>query len=361
MTEAPTAVELVEVRLPLVRTFRTSFGIQTAKEAVLVRAIGDEGAEGWGECAAARIPAYSEEWNDGAWLLLRDHLIPAALSGAPARVKGHHMARTALETALLDLRLRREGVSLGRHLGGVRDRVACGVSVGIEERIDDLLEVVAAHLEEGYRRIKLKIEPGWDLEPTRAVREAFPDIALAVDANAAYGPEDAEHLAELDPLDLEYLEQPLARDRLVAHGELQRRIRTPLCLDETLTSPTVVEEAIRLGACRVVNLKVGRVGGLAAARQIHDVVEEHGVGMWCGGMLETGVGRAVNVALASMPGFTMPGDTSASNRYFERDLTEPFLLDADGTMAVPDGPGIGVMPIPEMLDRVAVRRETITP
>jgi len=361
VTASPAAVELVEVRLPLVRAFRTSFGTQLDKEAVLVRAIGEDGLEGWGECASAGTPAYSEEWNDGAWLLLRDHLIPAALRGKAASVKGHHMARTALEVALLDLHLRREGVSLREHLGGVRDRIECGVSVGIEERTDELLEMVARHVDEGYRRIKLKIEPGADLEPTRAVREAFPDTPLSVDANAAYRPEDADHLAELDALDLDYLEQPLARDRLLAHADLQRSMRTPVCLDETLTSPAVTEEAVRLGACRVVNLKVGRVGGVAAARRIHDLVVEHGVGMWCGGMLETGVGRAVNVALASMPGFTMPGDTSPSSRYFERDITEPFVMDADGTMAVPDGPGIGVTPIPEVLAETALRRETVRP
>lgn len=361
MTGSLAAVELIEVRLPLVRAFRTSFGTQAEKEAILVRAVGEDGAEGWGECAAARAPWYSEEWNDGAWLLLRDHLIPAALRDVDAGVKGHHMARTALEVARLDLRLRRDGVSLRDHLGGTRDRIACGVSVGIEETTDALLEVVGRHVEEGYRRIKLKIEPGLDLEPVRAVREAFPDTPLSVDANAAYGPEDAGHLAQLDAFELDYLEQPLAKDRLLAHAELQRGIRTPVCLDETLTSPAAMEEAIALGACRVVNLKVGRVGGVEAARRIHDLAVEHAVGMWCGGMLETGVGRAVNVALASMPGFTMPGDTSPSARYFERDLTEPFEMDADGTMAVPGGPGIGVTPIPEVLAETTVRRETVRP
>lgn len=353
------AVELVLVRLPLLRPFRTSFGTLTHKEAILVRATGDDGLEGWGECAVAEDPLYSEEWNAGAWMILRDYLAPAALAGTSPSVKGHPMAATALEAALLDLRLRREGVSLAAHLGGVRDRIVCGVSLGIEEEIDQLVEQVRRFVADGYRRIKLKIEPGWDLEPVRAVREAFPDAALSVDANAAYRPEDAGHLAGLDPLGLDYLEQPLPKDHLLAHADLQERLETPICLDETLTSPHVTEEAIRLGACSIVNLKVGRVGGIGSARAIHDLVVRRGVPMWCGGMLETGIGRAVNLALAAMPGFTLPGDTSGSDRYFERDLTEPFTVDADGTMAVLDGPGIGVSPIDEALLEVTVRRHLV--
>lgn len=354
-------VELILVRLPLLRPFRTSFGTQTVKEAILVRALGDDGVEGWGECAVAEDPLYSDEWNPGAWMVLRDYLVPAALEGASSPIKGHPMAKAALEVALLDLRLRRERVSLASHLGAVRDRVVCGVSLGIEERIDDLLRQVDRFVADGYRRIKLKIEPGWDLEPVRAVREAFPDASLSVDANAAYGPEDAERLAGLDALDLDYVEQPLPKDHLLAHADLQRRLQTPICLDETLTSAHVTEEAIRLDACRVVNLKVGRVGGVEASRQIHDLVLARRVPMWCGGMLETGIGRAVNLALAAMPGFTLPGDTSGSNRYFERDVTAPFVLGRDGTMAVPDAPGIGVTPDPEMLDDIAVERLVIRP
>jgi len=353
------AVELILVRLPLLRPFRTSFGTQTVKEAILVRALGGDGVEGWGECAVAEDPLYSEEWNPGTWMVLRDYLVPAALEGASSPIKGHPMAKAALEVALLDLRLRRELVSLASHLGAVRDRVVCGVSLGIEERLDDLLRQVDRFVADGYRRIKLKIEPGWDLQPVRAVREAFPDASLSVDANAAYGPEDAEHLARLDALDLDYVEQPLPKDHLLAHADLQRRLETPICLDETLTSPHVTDEAIRLDACRVVNLKVGRVGGVEASRRIHDLVLEHRVPMWCGGMLETGIGRAVNLALAAMPGFTLPGDTSGSNRYFEQDVTAPFVLGRDGTMAVPDGPGIGVTPNPEMLDEIAVERHVI--
>lgn len=361
MTEGPAAVELLRVRLPLRRPFTTSFGTSADKECVLVRAIGSDGAEGWGECTAMEAPRYSGEWNDGAWLVLRDHLIPAALAGRPSEIRGHPMAEAALEVALVDLELRSKGVSLAEHLGGVRDRVPCGVSVGIEDRIDDLLELVSGFVAAGYRRVKLKIEPGRDAAVVRAVRDAFPDAPLSVDANAAYTGESAEVLLELDELGLEYVEQPLPEDDLLGHVELQRRMATPLCLDETVTSARVARGAIELGACRIINVKLGRVGGLAEALRIHGVAREAGVPLWVGGMLETGVGRAANVALASLPGFTLPGDTSASDRYFERDLTEPFVVEPDGTMAVPEGPGLGVIPLPDRLEAATVDRVTVRP
>ncbi|HEX2030506.1 MAG TPA: o-succinylbenzoate synthase [Actinomycetota bacterium] len=353
------AAELLLVRLPLVRPFTTSFGTTSVKEAIVVRAIGSDGVEGWGECVAAEHPLYSAEWNAAAWAVLRDYLIPAALEGRPAGIRGHPMARAALETAVLDLRLRRAGTGLAAHLGGIRDRVPCGVSLGIEERVEDLLEQVAAFAAAGYRRVKLKIEPGRDVDVVREVRSAFPDLPLTVDANAAYTPETVEAIVPFDELGLEYIEQPLAEDDLVGHAALQRRLETPLCLDETITSATVARGALEVGACRVINIKVGRVGGLRGAVAIHDLARDAGVPVWCGGMLETGIGRAANVAIASLPGFTMPGDTSASARYFERDLTEPFVVDADGTMAVPAGPGIGVEPLPDVLAEATVERLTI--
>lgn len=360
MTELE-AVELIRVGLPLRHPFRTSFGTHLAKEALLVRAVGTDGAAGWGECTAPEWPRYSEEWIDGARLVLRDYLAPAAFAGRAAQVKGHEMAKAALEAALLDLELRRKGTSLAEHLGGVRDRIECGVSLGIEEDTGVLLEEARRFVGAGYRRVKLKIEPGRDLEPVRAVREAFPDVALSVDANAAYGPDDAEGLATFDDLGLQYIEQPLPKDHLLGHADLQRRLRTPICLDETITSATVAAEAIRLEACRVINIKVGRVGGLRESVRIHDLATREGVPVWVGGMLETGIGRAANVALASLPGFTLPGDTSGSDRYFERDLTEPFVVDPDGTMGVPNEPGIGVAPLPEVLEEMATTRETIRP
>lgn len=361
MTGRPDAVELLRVRLPLKRPFTTSFGTSSDKECVLVRAIGSDGVEGWGECTAMEAPLYSGEWNDGAWLVLRDHLVPAALAGRPSGIRGHPMAGAALEIALTDLELRGKGVSLTEHLGGVRDRVPCGVSVGIEDRIEDLLELVSGFVTAGYRRVKLKIEPGRDVAVVRAVREAFPDTPLSVDANGAYAWDTAESLLELDDLGLEYIEQPLPEDDLEGHIELQRRMATPVCLDETITSARVARGAIELGACRVINVKLGRVGGLAEALRIHELAREAGVPLWVGGMLETGIGRAANVALASLPGFTLPGDTSASDRYFERDLTEPFTVDADGTMDVPRRPGLGVAPLPDRLERTIADRVTVWP
>jgi len=361
MTTGLAAVELLRVRLPLKRPFTTSFGTSTTKECVLVRAVGEDGAEGWGECVAMEAPRYSGEWVEGAWLVLRDHLVPAAFAGQPSGIRGHPMAAAALEVALEDLDLRLRGVSLCEHLGGVRDRVPCGVSLGIEERIDDLLELVGRFAGAGYRRVKLKIEPGRDFDVVVAVRDAFPDTPLSVDANAAYTEDNADRIRALDEAGLEYIEQPLAEDDLVGHVRLQQVMDTPICLDETITSATVARGAIELGACQIINVKLGRVGGLAESLRIHEVARDAGVPLWCGGMLETGIGRAANVALASLPGFTLPGDTSASDRYFDRDLTEPFVVDADGTMRVPDGPGIGVTPLPDALENATVDRLMLHP
>lgn len=353
------AIELLRVRLPFRRPFTTSQWTSTVKDAVLVRAVGSDGGEGWGECAAAEAPWYSSEWTEGAWLVLRDFLVPAALAGRPHAVRGHPMAAAALEVALMDLALRRRGISLSAYLGGVRDRVECGVSVGIQGSIDELLAEVGLFVSAGYRRVKLKIKPGNDMEPVRAVREAFPRTPVTVDANAAYSPEDGELLVALDSFGLQYIEQPLDPDRLLDHAELQGKLDTPICLDETITSAAVALDAIRLGACRVINIKLGRVGGVAESVRIHDRAAEAGVPVWCGGMLETGIGRAANLALASLSNFTLPGDTSGSDRYFERDLTEPFVMDTDGTMEVPRGPGIGVDPLPDALSGFTLERLTI--
>ncbi|SHF69851.1 O-succinylbenzoate synthase [Jatrophihabitans endophyticus] len=354
-------VELRRIALPLVAPFRTSFGTQTDRDVLLVRAVTDD-AEGWGECVAMADPAYSPEYVDAAADVLTRFLVPA-LAAAPeldaqrvgpllARFKGHPMAKAALETALLDAELRALGRPLARELGAVRDAVPAGVSVGIMDSIPQLLDAVAGYLDAGYLRIKLKIEPGWDVEPVRAVRERFgDDVALQVDANTAYTLDDARHLALLDPFDLLLIEQPLDEDDVLGHAELARLVRTPVCLDESITSARSAAAAIALGACRIVNIKPGRVGGYLEARRIHDVCRAHGVAVWCGGMLETGLGRAANVALAALPGFTLPGDTSASDRYYRTDVTEPFVL-ADGHLAVPRGPGIGVVPVPERLAEV---------
>jgi O-succinylbenzoate synthase len=350
--------ELRRVRLPLVTPFRTSFGVERDRDVLLVRVVTAD-AEGWGECVAAAEPRYSSEYADGAADVLRRFLLPAvadlpdlrpeAVAPALGFVKGHRMAKAALELAVLDAWLRARGMPLARYLGATRDRVPAGVSVGIMASLPELLDAVAGYLEAGYRRIKLKIEPGWDLEPVRAVRDRFGDeLALQVDANAAYTLADVDRLAGLDPFGLLLVEQPLAEEDLLGHVELQRRLRTPICLDESITSAKAAADAVTLGACRIVNVKAGRVGGYLEARRLHDQCLARGVPLWCGGMLETGIGRAANVALAALPGFTLPGDTSASDRYFRLDLTAPFVLQ-DGHLAVPDGPGLGVAPLPEAL------------
>lgn len=364
------AVELRRVKLPYVAPFRTSFGTETDKDAVLVRVTGAD-AEGWGECVAMNQPLYSSEYVDAATDVLRNHLLPRlfAAGDVPAHdvasllepVKGHRMAKAAIETAILDAELRAAGISLATYLGGARPAVESGVSVGIMASVPALLDAVEGYLASGYKRVKLKIEPGWDVEPVRAVRERFgDDLLLQVDANTAYTLGDARHLARLDPFDLLLIEQPLPEDDVLGHADLAKLIKTPVCLDESIESARDAAAAIRLGACAIVNIKPGRVGGYLEARRIHDVCVAHGVPVWCGGMLETGIGRAANVALASLPGFTLPGDTSASDRYFLRDVTEPFVLE-DGCLRVPDGPGIGVDPIPDALDAVTASVETIRP
>jgi O-succinylbenzoate synthase len=358
-------VELRWVDMPLKSPFRTSFGTQTVRSLLLLRAVTDE-AEGWGECVAMADPVYSSEYLEGCADVLRRFLIPAlsgpvdGVSVAPrlARFRGHRMAKGALEMAVLDAELRARGVSFGRELGATRDRVPCGVSVGIMNSIPELLDAVGGYVDEGYVRIKLKIEPGWDVEAVRAVRERFPDVLLQVDANTAYTLADARHLARLDPFDLLLIEQPLDEEDVLAHAELAKVVKTPICLDESITSARSAADAIKLGACQIVNIKPGRVGGYLEARRIHDVCAANGIAVWCGGMLETGIGRAANVALAALPGCTLPGDTSASDRYYAMDVTEPFVLD-DGHLAVPTGPGLGVTPLPDALDAVTVKTEWI--
>ena len=339
-----TELELRLVGLPLKSPFRTSFGVETEKACVLVRAVTDD-AEGWGECVAGQDPGYSEEWNESAWLVIRDFLAPALFAAGDVTtddldrvlrgVRGNPMAKATVIDAFLDAELRAHGGSLARHLGADKDRVACGVSIGIADTTAELLERVEGYVAEGYRRIKLKIEPGLDVERVGAVRTAHPDIALSVDANAAYTLQDVEIFRALDGFDLLMIEQPLHQDDLVEHAKLQAQIRTDICLDESIRSAADAAAAIELGACRIVNIKQGRVGGVPEAVRIHDVARAAGVPVWCGGMLETGIGRATNLALAALPGFTLPGDTSASARYFADDITAPFVMAPDGTTHTP--------------------------
>ena len=364
------AIELRLVGLPLVRPFRTSFGTSTEKVCVLVRLETDH-AEGWGECVADLEPDFSAEWNASAWAAIEDFLAPALFRAGDvvtedldrlfAFVRGNRMAKAAVVNAFLDAELREREASLASYLGAARDRVVCGVSIGITETLDGLREQVDGYLAEGYHRIKLKIEPGIDVDRVAAIRGEHPDILLSVDANAAYSPGDVDVFRALDAFDLLMIEQPLHHEDLVNHASLQSQIRTPLCLDESIRSAADAIAGIELGSCRIVNIKQGRVGGVDEARRVHDACAERSVPVWCGGMLETGVGRATNVALAAMPNFTLPGDTSASARYFPEDLTEPFELAPDGTMAVPSGPGIGTTPLAARLEACTMRTQILRP
>ncbi|MYS85073.1 o-succinylbenzoate synthase [Embleya scabrispora] len=354
-------VRLRRISLPLITPFRTSLGIEYERSALVVQVFTAD-AEGWGECVAGAEPDYSSEYVEGAEDVLLRHLVPPLLAAesvtartlAPlvAAVKGHRMAKAALEMAVLDAELRSYGRSFAAGLGAVADRVPSGVSVGIMDSLPELIDAVAGYLAQGYRRIKLKIEPGWDIAPVRAVRERFgDDTLLQVDANAAYTRADTRHLARLDSFDLQLIEQPLDEEDLLGHAALARSLHTPICLDESVVSARSAADAIALGACHIVNVKPGRVGGYLEARRIHDVCAASGIPVWCGGMLETGLGRAGNAALAALPNFTLPGDISASDRYFATDITEPFVL-RDGHLTVPTGPGLGVTPIPAVLDEV---------
>lgn len=354
-------VELFRIRLPLIQPFRTASGTTAVKDALLVRvATGD--AEGWGECTAQATSAYAPETLDTARIAMRDELVPRLYAGTGFdAVRGHHAAKAALTGALLDAQLRAEGIPLATHLGGACTHVSAGVAIGMHDDLGALLARVAAYAAEGYRSVKLKVAPGHDLAVVAAVRaEVGSDLTLQVDGNGSYALADADHLEQLDAFDLACIEQPLAPDALLDHARLAARLRTPIGLDETITSARVAHDAIEVGACRVVSIKAGLVGGFDEARRALDICRAAGIGARAGGMLETGVGRAALVALASLPGFTVTGDLSASSRYFADDVTEPFELD-DGRLVVPTGPGLGVTPRPEVLARCTLARERLEP
>lgn len=356
--------EIIAISLPLVSPFRTSFGTSHTRETFLLRVVTDE-AEGWAECGAEPEPLYSSEFLGAAETVIAQELWPRLIASPTPRperlasvtgaVKGHRMAKHVVETALLDADLRARGMSFAHYLGSVRERVPVGVSVGIMDTVAQLLDAIAGYLEAGYQRIKLKIEPGWDVDVVRTVRETFGyDVPLQVDANTAYTLADARHLARLDEFQLLLIEQPFAEDDLLGHAALARRLETPVCLDESITSARAAATAISLEACSVINIKPARVGGYLESRRIHDLATAHGLPVWCGGMLETGLGRAANCALAGLPGFSLPGDTSASRRYYHEDITPPFELVA-GHLQIPTGPGLGVEPDPAILRKYAVR------
>jgi o-succinylbenzoate synthase len=359
-------VELRRVRLPLVEPWRTALGTVTERDVWLVRTQ-FEGAEGWGECVAMGDPSYSAEYTEAAVDVLRRHLLPLLLSAADPfmaadvalllrPVKDHRMAKAALELAVLDAECRALDRSLAARLGATRSQVVAGVAVGVTDSVEALVASVAERVAQGYRRVKLKIHPGWDVEPVAAVRAQFGSLALQVDGNGSYARAGAavEALAALDPFELLCIEQPLGDHDLVGHAELARTLRTPLCLDESITSLGSAQAAITLGACGVINIKPGRVGGYLEAVRIHDLCVDHEVPVWCGGMLETGIGRSANLALAALDGFSLPGDLSASDRFYQRDITEPVTLNADGTIDVPSEPGIGAVLRPHVLDDMTV-------
>ncbi len=365
-----TTVELRRVRLPFLAPFRTSAGSTEGREVLLVR-IDTTAGEGWGECAALGEPTYTAEYVAGAAGVLRDHLVPrllavggevgaTAVAPALAAVRGHHMAKAALEMAVLDVELRAAGISLAQRLGATRDTVEAGVAVGIAPSIGALLDVVGGAVDDGYRRVKLKIEPGWDVEPVRAVRERFGDLVLQVDANGAYRIGDAAQLALLDPFDLAMIEQPLPPDDLAGSAHLARRIATPICLDEPITSAEVAAGVLAMGAAAVINVKAGRVGGYLEAARVHDVCLAAGVPVWCGGMLETGYARAANLALAALPGFTLPGDLCPPSRYLAADVAAP-LLAPGGRLQVPSQPGLGADLLAEAIEAHTTATELAYP
>jgi len=347
--------------MPLISPFETSFGRTTDRECILI-ALQSEGLTGYGECVADRDPGYSYETTGTAWHILKDFIAPLILGEdvenavdfkrRVAGIRGHYLAKAGVEMALWDLRGKREGKSLRELFGGQREKVAVGVSVGLQESPENLVQAVEKYLAVGYRRVKIKIKPGRDVDDASAVRKAFPDIKLQVDANSAYTLETAQTLQPLDQLNLLLIEQPLFEDDIWEHHKLQQKFRTPLCLDESILSARHARYAIEVDACRIINIKAGRVGGLSEAIAIHDLCRERGLPVWCGGMLETGVGRASNLALASLPGFSLPGDISASERYYAQDITrERFTLNPDSTIDVPGRPGLGVT-----LDPAAVKK-----
>lgn len=365
------SIELREIRLPLIHFFETSFGRTTERRIILVRVNDSEGVEGWGECTAGEGPFYSEEWTETAWATMNDFLAPMVVgheiedaAGANAlmkRVRGNRMAKAAIETACWDMEARRAAVPLWKHLGGVNEEIACGVSIGIQDSPEELIDKIAAELAAGYQRIKIKIKPGWDLTVVRKVRERYPEILLMGDANSAYTLNDVKLFQALDDFNLMMIEQPLAHDDMFDHAELQKQIKTPVCLDESVHSAEGAQHAIDIEACRIVNVKLGRVGGHAEARRVETVCRERGVPVWCGGMLESGIGRAHNIALATLAGFTLPGDISASARYWEEDIIDPpVTVSGRGTITAPAGPGIGFEVNRTRVDSLTMRCDRIT-
>ncbi|HLK19788.1 MAG TPA: o-succinylbenzoate synthase [Bryobacteraceae bacterium] len=363
-------INLRQIRMPLVHFFETSFGRTTERHMVLVEAVAG-GISGWGECTAGENPFYNEEWTDSAWLILRDYVAPRVLNhefasaadvdGRTSHIRGHNMARAGLEVAVWDLEARMKGQPLYRHIGGgARREIPCGVSIGIQNSVPELLQKIETELAAGYQRIKMKIKPGWDVDVIRQVRARFPKTLLMADANSAYTLADADRLKALDEFGLMMIEQPLAHDEIIDHAKLQAQLQTPICLDECIRSAHQAAQAIAMQAGRIINIKLGRVGGFGEAKRVHDVAQSAGIPVWCGGMLEAGIGRAHNIALATLPNFVLPGDVSASKRYWAHDIIQPAVeVTPRGTIEVRDVPGFGYDIDRDFLNSITVRQESI--
>ncbi|MDQ2924728.1 MAG: o-succinylbenzoate synthase [Acidobacteriota bacterium] len=365
------AIHMREVNMPLAHPFETSFGVTTGRRILLVEIVAD-GMSAWGECVAGEHPYYSDEMVDTAWHIAATELAPRLLNASvksgrdcPAlfkRVRGHRMAKAALENAVWELDAMRQGISLSKLLGGTREKIPCGVSIGIQSTPAKLMEKIDAEVSAGYQRVKLKCKPGWDEAIFTEVRERWPDITLSCDANSAYKLDDADRIATWDRFNLLMIEQPMWYDDFYFHAELQKRIKTPICLDECIRNRRDAQAALELGSGRIINIKVGRVGGFTEAIAVHDVAAKHGAPVWCGGMLETGIGRAHNIALSSLPNFSLPGDVSASQRYWSEDIIEPEVtVSPQGEIVVPTSPGRGFEVIPERIERLTVRKQTLRP
>jgi O-succinylbenzoate synthase len=364
------SIELREIKLPLIHFFETSFGRTTERRIILVRVRDTDGAEGWGECTAGEGPFYSEEWTDSSWSTLLHFLAPMVLGRSVAAahevfplmkaVRGHRMAKAAIENSCWDLEAKKLGVPLWRHLGGSRDDISCGVSIGIQDSPEILLEKIHKEVDAGYQRIKIKIKPGWDIGIVERVRREFPEIRLMGDANSAYSLADVKLFRALDEFNLMMLEQPLAHDDIFDHAKLQQQIETAVCLDESIHSAEDARHALELGSCKIINVKLGRVGGHAEARRVERVARENDIPVWCGGMLESGIGRAHNIAMSTLAGFTLPGDVSASSRYWEQDIIEPAVtVSQRGTISVPEEPGIGFNVDVGRIEALTVQKETL--
>jgi O-succinylbenzoate synthase len=363
-------IVLREIRMPLVRPFETSFGVTRDRRILLVE-VQSEGLTGWGECTAGERPFFSGESTDSAWQVIVSELGPMLASadriengGECPRlfkaVRGNRMAKAALENAIWDLEAQREGISLSRLLGGVRDRIACGVSLGIQASIPELMATIERELDAGYQRIKLKCKPGWDVEVFERVRNRWPGITLSCDANSAYRLRDADHIVTFDDFELLMIEQPLWHDDFYYHSMLQKRLETPICLDESIRNRRDALAAIEMESCKIINIKLGRVGGFSEAIAVHNAAEERGIPVWCGGMLESGVGRSHNIALSTLENFTLPGDVSASARYWLDDIIEPEVtVTSEGEIVIPDIPGRGYEVRTDLVEQLTVRRETI--